>query len=275
MAFVEIEAGRMFYQTYGDGEPIVLIPGLGTTHQFFGGIIPALSARHRVIAVDLKGVGQSSKPKGSYSMEGWADDIAALLNQLDLPDAHILGSSLGGCVAMCFADRYPGRARSLVLAATFSEIDRLLELNYRVRIDLIKKVGMNKLLADFATTGLFGRSFLETEAGRMAAANTLAVIQSNDQEIYLEQLRAVLRFGRCGPDQVEEPNFTSRLASIKCPALVMCGDEDVLTVPKFSQILASCLPDARLLVQKECGHVNLLERPTESVAAIIGFLESL
>ncbi len=275
MAFADLEHGPIFYETHGTGEPLVLIPGLGTTHAFFRGIIPTLAERHRVVALDLCGIGQSAKPRIRYSVELWAADIAALLDRLGLEKAHILGSSLGGCVALTFADLYPARTRSLVLAATFSEIDRLLELNYRVRIDLIETVGMTKLLADFAATALFGRTFLETEAGRAAAENTLAVIQGNDQDIYLDHLRAVLRFGRCEPDQAAEPKFTSRLPAITCPALVMCGEEDVLTVPKFSRILASQLPNARLLIQPRCGHVNLIEQPLESARAIADFLHGL
>ncbi|MES2937931.1 MAG: alpha/beta fold hydrolase [Pseudomonadota bacterium] len=275
MPLIQADGAQLYYDTVGEGEPIVLIPGLGTTGAFFAGIAPALASEYQVIRVDLRGVGQSSKPKQAYSMELWADDVARVLDHLEIGSAHVLGSSLGGCVALAFADRYLPRTRSLVLAATFSEIDRLLELNYRVRIDLIETIGMTRLLADFATTALFGRTFFETPQGRAAAANVLAAIQQNEQDIYLEHLRAVLRFGRCEPGQEAEPKFTARLPAITRPALVMCGEEDVLTVPKFSRILAAQLPDARLLVQERCGHVNLVEQPQESAAAILAFLRAV
>lgn len=273
MALAEVNGTRLFYQVTGTGEPIVLIPGLGTTHAFFAGVVPLLSRRYQVIGIDLRGVGQSAKPKQTYSMELWADDIAALLDHLGLPRAHILGSSLGGCVALAFADRHLAKTASLVLAATFSEIDRMLELNYRVRIALIEQVGMTRILADFATTALFGRTFFETERGRAAAANTLTMIQQNEQEMYIEHLRAVLRFGRCEPGQEGEPKFTARLAKMTCPALVMTGDEDVLTVSKFAKIMAAALPRAELVIQQACGHVNLIEKPDESTGFILDFLK--
>ena len=273
MAFAEVNGTRLFYEVTGAGEPVVLIPGLGTTHAAFGGIVPALSKHYQVIGLDLRGVGQSAKPKQTYSMELWADDIAAVLDHLKLPRAHILGSSLGGCVALAFSDRHLGKTASLVLAATFSEIDRLLELNYRVRIALIEKIGMTQLLADFATTALFGRTFFETDKGRAAAANTLTMIQQNEQDMYIEHLRAVLRFGRCEPGQEKEAKFTERLRKMTCPALIMSGDEDVLTVTKFSRIMAAALPRAELTVQKECGHVNLIEKPEESSSLILAFLK--
>ena len=272
MAFADINGTRLFYQVTGKGEPLVLIPGLGTTHAFFTGVLPVLSQRYQVIGMDLRGVGQSAKPRQTYTMELWADDIAALLDHLKIGRAHILGSSLGGCVALAFADHYLAQTASLVLAATFSEIDRLLELNYRVRIALIEKVGMNQLLADFAVTALFGRTFYETEKGRAVAANTLTMIQQNDQDMYIEHLRAVLRFGRCEPGQEKEAKFTARLKNMQCPALVMVGDEDMLTVAKFSKIMAAALPRAELVIQQGSGHVTMVEKPEESARMIVDFL---
>lgn len=84
----------------------------------------------------------------------------------------------------------------------------------------------------------------------------------------------MLRFGGCEPGKEGEANFTSRLHMLTCPALVMCGDEDVLTALHFSRILAEHLPKARLQVQQNCGHVNLLEQPGQSAAAILDFLSS-
>lgn len=272
MAIANVNGTSLFYQITGSGEPIVVIPGLGTTHMFFAGVTPVLARSHQVIGLDLRGVGQSAKPKQTYSMELWADDIAAILDQLGIKRAHILGSSLGGCVALAFADRHLAKTATLMLCATFSEIDRMLELNYRTRIALIQKVGMTQLLADFATTALFGRSFYETDKGRAAAANTLTMIQQNEQDMYIEHLNAVLRFGRCEPGQEKEAKYTAKLAKMNCPALVMCGDEDVLTVPKFSKIMAAHLPRAELVIQSGSGHVNLVEKPEESSQLILNFL---
>lgn len=274
MPLAKVNGTEIFYQLTGQGEPVVMIPGLGTTHGFFAGIVPTLSRGHQVIGLDLRGIGQSAKPAQDYTMELWADDIAALLDELKIKRAHILGSSLGGCVAQVFADRYASKTASLILAATFSEIDRMLELNYRVRMQVIELTGMSQMLADFAVCSLFGRSFYETEAGRAAAANTLNIIRSNEQAMYLSHLRAVLLFGRCEPGQEQEPKFTERLKNIQAPTLVMCGDEDVLTVPKFSRIIAKNIANAQLIVQPGCGHVNLIEKPQESADIIVRFLNA-
>lgn len=273
MALADVNGTQLFYETAGEGEPIVLIPGLGTTHKSFAGVVPGLVKQHKVIAVDLRGVGQSAKPKQEYSMELWADDIAGLLDHLKIKRAHIFGSSLGGCVAIAFADRHKTRTGSLVLAATFSEIDKLLELNYRVRIALIEKVGMTQLLADFAITALFGRTFFETPHGQTMAANTLSMIQANDQDMYIEHLRAVLRFGRCEPGQEEEEKYTARLKNMHNPALITVGDEDVLTVAKFSKIMADALPKAELKILSPCGHLSIVEKAEETARLVVDFLK--
>lgn len=273
---VSVDGVRLFYR---DGwtenraaEPVVLIPGLGTTHLFFNGLAELLGDRYRLIGLDLRGVGQSDRVRQTYSMEGWADDIAAVLDHIGLGSAHILGSSLGGCVAQVFAQRYPAKVRSLILSATFSEIDPMLELNYRVRIALIRQTGMSQLLADLAVTSLFGRTFYASPQGTAVAANTLNMIRANDIDIYIEHLTAVLRFGQCEPGQDRAAVFTRHLPAIKVPTLVLCGDEDVLTVPKFSRIMAAHLPQARLVVQEGCGHLNIVEKPAECAQLIDAFL---
>jgi pimeloyl-ACP methyl ester carboxylesterase len=168
----------------------------------------------------------------------------------------------------------PDLVRSLVLASTFSEIDRMLELNYQVRIQLIEEAGMGSLFGDYATTALFGRSFFATEEGRAFAELAVGSLAANDPDTYVRHLEAILEFGGCKSRGSAE-SFTERLRSVTIPALVMCGDEDVLTVPGFSKILAGALPNARLVVQSHCGHANLIERAAESGEIILEFLEEV
>jgi pimeloyl-ACP methyl ester carboxylesterase len=275
MTIAKVNGTEIFYTIEGKGDPIVLIPGLGCTHAYFGQMVPVLSERYQVISLDLRGVGQSAKPRQDYSMELWADDIAALLDQLEIPSAHILGSSLGGCVALAFGDRHLAKTKTLLLAATFSEIDKLLELNYRVRIGLIEKMGMSELVSKFAITALFGRSFFETEQGQQVAKMTIEMIMQNDPEMYCEHLRAVLRFGRCELGQENEPKYTAKLPNMNVPALITVGEEDVLTVAKFSKIMADGLPNAKLVIQERAGHVTITEQPVESGKLVLDFLSEL
>lgn len=270
--FVTVRGDKLFYQDIGAGPPVVLIPGLGTTHQYFQALTQALQPNYRVLAVDLRGVGQSESSVAEYSVEDWADDVAQVMAHAGLESAHLVGSSLGGCVAQVFAHRYPGKTLSLTVTASFSEIGPLLELNYRVRMDLIRATGMSDLFARLAITSLFGRSFFASERGQAAAAVITGLIRNNRQDTYLAHLDAILRFGRCESGQDRANTFTQSLREIRKPALVMVGEEDVLTVPMYSQIMAAALPNARLVVQPRCGHLNLIEQPEETCRLVLEFL---
>jgi pimeloyl-ACP methyl ester carboxylesterase len=272
---VEIDGDELFYDDTGRGTPVVLIPGLGQTHQYFKRLTDDLKQNYRVIGLDLRGVGQSPSRRAKYSMESWADDIAGVMEHAGVKDAHMLGSSLGGCVAQVFAHRHPARTRSLILSATFSEISPLLELNYRVRMDLIRQTGMSDLFAGLAITSLFGRTFYATEAGQAAAKVVTQLIRGNDQDIYLNHLQAVLDFGRCEPGQDRNDTYTRKLASFGKPALIMAGEEDVLTVAAYSRVMADAMPGSRLVIQPRAGHLNLMEQPEQSSREILQFLSTL
>jgi pimeloyl-ACP methyl ester carboxylesterase len=273
--FLTVGRDKLFYQDVGQGAPIVLIPGLGTTHHYFKPLTDALQQTYRVLAVDLRGVGQSESSTHDYSMEDWADDVAQVMEHAGVNSAHIIGSSLGGCVAQVFACRHQAKTTSLILSATFSEISPMLELNYRFRMDLIRQTGMSDLFVNLAITSLFGRTFYATEKGRAASATVAALIRSNRQDTYLEHLEAVLKFGRCEPGQDRADTFTQKLRDFRKPALVLVGEEDVLTVPAYSRILADAIPGATLIEQPRCGHLNLMEQPEHSSRAILNFLSNI
>ena len=257
----------------GDREVVLLVPGLGATTTSFGGIVPLLVPDYRTVAVDLRGVGRSSRRRQEYTMELWASDLVALLDRLDIDRCHVVGSSLGGCVAQVLAATFPERVASLVLAASFAEVDRALELNYRVRIGLIDAVGMDStLFGDCVRAALFGRSFLDTELGELVSAGAVAMLRDNPPEIYTAHLRALLRFGECDLPPAERSAWRERLARIRCPALVLCGDEDVLTVPALSARMARHLADATFVVQPGSGHANLVEQPEVAADHTLRFL---
>jgi pimeloyl-ACP methyl ester carboxylesterase len=111
----------LYYESYGEGEPLVLIPGTG----FAGNVwspsqVPTLSKTVRVITLDVRGCGRSSAPEGVYTIEQMACDVAALLDHLGLAQAHILGHSMGGRIGIALALAFPDRVCSLILAAAGS-----------------------------------------------------------------------------------------------------------------------------------------------------------
>ncbi|GAB4424142.1 MAG: alpha/beta fold hydrolase [Chloroflexi bacterium OHK40] len=273
MPLARVNGTELYYELHGTGAPILLIPGLGLDHSYFRYAIPLLAAEARVIAVDLRGIGRSARPAGPYSVELWAADLDALLEQLGIPQAHVVGSSLGGCIAMQLAYTNPGRVRSLSLFASFSEVNKAMTINFTMRINIVRQLGMGDLIRDHVSLWTLDRNFIETPRGEEALAGVLASLSNNSPELYAEFCTALLRFGRRLPEQQGEPLFTTLLPSIPAPALVAVGDGDFLTPLELSQKMAAGLPNAELVVLPRCGHITFIEQPEASTRLVLDLVE--
>src|SRR5262249_34033775 len=106
---------RLYWETHGAGDPVLLIMGLGANAYDWHRTIPWLAERYRVIAFDNRGAGRSDVPSGGYTIAQMADDTAAVLDAAGLDTAHVVGASLGGMIAQRLALAHPRRLRSLVL----------------------------------------------------------------------------------------------------------------------------------------------------------------
>ena len=272
MAFATVNGVRLYYELHGSGDPIVLIPGLGLDHLYFQYAIPELQKHFRVVAYDPRGTGESDRPPGEYSMELWAEDLAHLLAALGIERAHIVGSSLGGCVAFELLRRQPSIARSLILVAAFSELDRALEVNFRMRIAIIERMGMSEVIRDHVMLWTLSREFIATPRGAQAAEGLVKNLARNDPKLYVEFLRAILRFGRVLPGQEGQPKMTASLGSITAPTLVIVGANDILTPVSFSQHIVDRMPNAELAVMERCGHITFIEQPEENTRLIAEFV---
>lgn len=118
MSYADVNGVRLWYEIHGSGRPLVLLHGGYGAVEMFAPILPAFAARRRVVAVDLQGHGRTADVDRPLRFESMADDIAELLRHLGLPEADVLGYSLGGGVALRTAIQHPGLVRRLVLVST-------------------------------------------------------------------------------------------------------------------------------------------------------------
>jgi len=121
MAGIQVGDVQLNYEVYGEGEPLVLIPGFRTGLWLWFRQVEAFSRKYRTIVFDPRGIGESEesdKPIGPMAIKTLAADLAGLLSALDIEQAHILGASFGGFVAQEFAIAYPQMTRSLTLCCT-------------------------------------------------------------------------------------------------------------------------------------------------------------
>jgi pimeloyl-ACP methyl ester carboxylesterase len=274
MAFFNSRSGRIFGERQGSGEPMLLLPGLGMDHTYYRLATPALAKDFDVIAVDPRGIGESDK-KAPYSVESWAADFGDVIESIGRGPVHVVGSSLGGSMAMALAESRPELVRSLIIVGGFSELDRAAALNFGLRARLIRKLGLGEEVADYMGLWTLTRAFINSDEGYAQMKANQANIRKNSAELYLAFVETVLAWGRCLPGQEKEPKFTTRLKNITAPTLVLSSDNDHLIPLELSKIVSDNIRGAKLEVMRGYGHILFIEHPDETAAMIKSFIASL
>jgi pimeloyl-ACP methyl ester carboxylesterase len=244
-------------------------------HSYYRFGIPLLSRHLQVLAVDPRGIGGSTKSPPPYTVEAWADDFAVMIDTLAFGPIHVLGSSLGGSMALALAQRHPGKLKSLIVVGGFSELDRATELNFRLRLRLIEKLGMSDEVADYMGLWTLTRKFINSDSGFATMRANQANIRANSAQSYSAFVEALLKWGRCQPGQEREPKFTALLDSIKTPTLVVTSDNDHLIPKELSDLIAARIAAAKLVVMPGAGHIPFMEQPEEVVRIVLEFLAGL
>jgi pimeloyl-ACP methyl ester carboxylesterase len=242
----------------GEADAILLLHGLGSCCADWNPQTVTFEKTYTVVAVDLAGHGASSACHGLPTVEAMAMDVVAVLEVLGIRAVHVIGLSLGGCVALALALHAPVRVRSLVLVNTFA---RLTPTGPRAATRMLCRAGL-LLGAPMATVGAYVARELFPEpdqtALRAAAASRLT---ANGRRAYLAALTALVRF-----------DARQRLGAIRCPTLVVAGERDTTIALAAKQALARGIPGARLEVVPHSGHVTNLDQAAEFNRIVEGFL---
>jgi 3-oxoadipate enol-lactonase len=220
--------------------------------------------RFRVIAPDLKGFGGSGAPEdpADYSMDGYADDLKALLEELGLQHAVVVGLSMGGYIALAFVRRYPESVAALVLADSRAEADAGESKD--------KRTAQQRQVRDTGTGGL-----IDTLAGALLSPDTMEkkpeIVQhtkrlmDNPAQGFIGALEAMKN----------RPDSTDSLVRIDVPTLVIVGENDTVTPPEASRKIHEHVRGSRLVVIPHAGHLSNLEAPKEFNQALEDFLTEL
>jgi aminoacrylate hydrolase len=275
MPLAQVAGTEIWHSVQGSGHPLMLLPGLGLDHMYYRLGEPLLRECMTTILVDPRGVGQSRKDDPRtvhYTPELWADDFAALARHLGYESVDVLGSSLGGSMAQAMAVRHPKLVRRLIVVGGFSELDRAMETNFRLRKKMIAKLGMGEEIADFMGLSTMSREFMETEAGLAIMRANQENVRKNSAELYMAFLDSILWWGRRLPGQENEPLYTEKLRAVTCPSLIVAGDNDYFIPASFSKKIAAAIPGARYVEVKGGGHIPFIEKPQETARLVIDFL---
>ena len=252
----------MYYVEAGTGSPVLLIMGFGGDHTAWAFQMGAFSARHRVIAFDNRGVGQTESPDHPYATRMMAADALGLMDLLGIDRAHVIGVSMGGMIAQELALKSPDRVRSLHLGCTFARPDAyMLALNAAWR-DM--RIGLGRE-ATLRTLGLwlFAPS---TYAERPDLVETL--LQTALANPYPQSVTGFLRQG----EAVAAHDTRDRLSAIRCPTLVSVAEDDILVPPRFSREIAARIRGAELRLIPAAGHGYFLEQPDAFNALSLDFI---
>lgn len=253
---------RLRYDVSGpaDGEPLLMIQGLGADSR--GWLVQRrhFARTYRVITFDNRGVGRSDKPHTGYSMERMALDAVEVLDDAGFESAHVMGASMGGIIAQVMGVGHPERVRSLVLACTAARHHRWRRELLAEWIRLVEHRGM-RAFAGANMRWLVGSRSLRRFWPAFYALSPVAM--SAPAHAFLAQVRAILDM---------DDSMRLLLPTIEVPTLVLVGSQDILTPQCDSEEIAELIPAAELAVVRGGAHGFMVEAAGAFNRAVADFL---
>jgi 3-oxoadipate enol-lactonase len=240
------------YSVHGDpaaSRAAVLVHSLAMDRHFWDPIATRLAAEGAVLAYDCRGHGASGAGGKSYAVAQFADDLADLMTELRWEKALVAGASMGGCVALAFAERYPQRTAALALIDTTAWYGTDAPSQWEERARKALQGGLTALV-DFQVTRWFSDAFRAAQPQLVAAA--VAVFLRNDPQSYAASCR-----------MLGAADLRPALRAIRVPTAVLVGEEDYATPVGMAQALHDGIEGSSLAVLKNARHLTPLEKPDE------------
>lgn len=258
---IDISGAALAVLDEGAGELLVFVHGFPLDHTMWQTQIDVFSQRYRVLAPDLRGFGASGVRGETVTMEDFADDLAAMLDALDVRGPIALcGLSMGGYIAMRFAAKYAARLRSLILCDTRAAADSPDGAANRLKMaERVLSEGA-EVAANAMLPKLFGPRTV-AEKPELPAA-TRRVIESMKPAAIAAAQRGM----------AARPNSTALLPQIRVPTLVVVGEDDAIAPVAEMRGIAAAIPGADFVVVPDAGHMAPLENPPAFNAALEKFL---
>jgi 3-oxoadipate enol-lactonase len=261
MPSATINGSTIHFESQGDGPPLVFVHGLGGTSNVWHAQRVTLSRYCRVVALDLPGSGRSDKGRKSYSIEGWADDVAGLIDHLNLSGAVVVGHSMGTVIVQKFAAKYPQKTRAIVLAGALVELGQPGKEAFTKRAETVESQGMigvtDQILPGALSPG--------TREGNPTLAGLVReMLLSNCPACYAAHCRALI----AGSARAEQPR-------IACPTLLVVGDQDPVTPLSLQQQIAAAIANSKIRIVPSTAHLTMLERPEVFSVILLEFLATL
>lgn len=263
----DVRAAGLAVTLAGDesAPPLVLLHGLAERRQVFDRLLPLLTPRLRIVAIDLPGFGGSPPlPGGGFELAAVCERVEAAIGELGIVRPALLGHSLGGGVAVRFAADRPGALRALTLIAPAGLIATgAVRSSWRHP----RRHALGRALIRVATPLVASQSRLRERAFARVVGDPATI----DRELARELLMGAAQ-GRSTPAagiEIVYAGLRDRVAALTLPTLVVWGGRDRVVSPHYAELLRDALPDGRLLFMPEVGHVPMCEAPGAVAAAVL------
>jgi 3-oxoadipate enol-lactonase len=264
MQTVAINNINLAYVDSGRGAALLLVHGFPFDHSMWQAQIEEFSNRYRVLAPDLRGFGGSQATEGVVTMEQMADDLAALLNFLEIGEPVVIcGLSMGGYIALEFWRKNANRLKALILSDTRAAADKPeVAANRLTMADRVLKEGP-KPLVDSMLPKIFSPK---------TVIDRPRLVEEMERVMLRTAPRGIAATAR---GMAQRRDFTAELTNIRCPTLVLVGADDALSPPTEMQALAAAIPLAQSYIVPAAGHLAPYEQPLTANAAIGSFIDSV
>lgn len=250
----------LYVDDWGAGPPVVLAHGMWCDAGMFTELARILAPRARVLVPDFRAHGRSEVPGQQWSVADLAEDLAVMLDQLEVGPVLLAGFSMGGMMAVEFAARYPERLTGLVLIGTSAGAEHVMRsVEIATLVRLIALTGTPRFLPAESSKATFSPSFRRLHPGEVRRWE--GVVRSMSPEALTQGLRAVA--GR--------RDLLEQLDQVKVPVTIIAGEDDRVVRPRLSTLMHRRLPGSRLVFMPGAGHAVPTERPEE----VAGLIEAL
>ena len=266
MPFIKVNGVELYYEDSGGTarETIVFSHGLLWSGRMFADQVAHLKGRYRVITYDHRGQGQSEVPATGYDMETLSEDALALIKALGVAPCHFAGLSMGGFVGIRLAARHLELIKSLILMETSAQAEPAENVpKYNLLNNIVKVLGTWPVKGAVMKI-MFGQKFLNDPSRATLRKYWVNELLKNKRSITRAVVGVNTRLG-----------VEAELANIKCPTLVMVGDQDVATAPDKAKFIHSKIANSKLVIIPGAGHTSSVEEPEAVCSTLDFFLGSL
>lgn len=230
------------YEIQGTGPAIIFVSGLGGTGAYWQPQVDAFCKDFTVVTYDQRGAGSSDHPAGPYSIETLVDDLHALIEALQLARPILIGHSTGGAIGQILAARHPELLAGMVLYASWAKSDRHFNWCFRMRRALLVGSSLEEYVHGSALF-LYPPEHVRAHAETLSPALLASAKKFPAREVVLSRIDAIMAH-----------DATAFLPLIQTPTLVICAQDDILTPPYQSRLLAGAIPGAGLEIVPQGGH---------------------